>query len=152
MYSSYSSSSCVRLNFRGRRSQGGFSLNSLDYGVFWPSKYKVNIFWSKKGPEVFSWPSRSFKNSLFIWAFQWLCKPYIFFSYLTKIENKEFLIMITCKISVDLFDFKNSLLVYLYLSMALSTHRRAVWIFSNMIKRLLSFVALKTPPALLDFW
>ena len=75
-----------------------------------------------------------------------------FFFILHKKEKKECLNLITCKISVDLFDFKNSLLVYLYLSMALSTHKRAVWIFSNMIKRLLSLVAVKTPTALLDFW
>ena len=84
------------------------------------------MFLSLIDPEVFSWPSRSSKQSLFIWAYQWFCKPYNFFSYLTKIENKEFLNLITCKISVDLSDFKNSLLVYLNLSMALSTHKRAV--------------------------
>ena len=42
------------LSFRGRRSQGGVSLNSLDYGVFGPFKYEVNMFLSLLGPEVFS--------------------------------------------------------------------------------------------------
>ena len=125
MYSS-SSSSSVRLSFRGRRSQGGFSLNSLDCGVFGASKYKANTFLSLIGPEVLSLPSRSSKKSLFIWAFQWFCKGYIFFSYLAKLENKEFPFLITCKFSVDLLDFKNSLLLFFYLSMALSIHKRTV--------------------------
>ena len=98
--------SYFRLSFRGRRSHGGFSLNILDYGVFWASKYKANMFLSLIGPEVLSLPSRSSKKSLFIWAFQWFCKRYILFSYLTKLENKEFPFLITCKFSVDLLDLK----------------------------------------------
>ena len=70
----------------------------------------------------------------------------IFFSYLTKLENKEFPFLITWKFSVDLLDFKNSLLVYFYLSMALSTHKRAVWVFSNIKKRYLSFVSVNIQP------
>ena len=32
-----------QLSCRGRRSQGGFSLNSLDYGVFAAFKYEINM-------------------------------------------------------------------------------------------------------------
>ena len=62
------------ISFRGRRNQGGFSLNSPDYGVFAAFKYEVNMLLSSIGPEVFSWVSRSSKKSIFIWASQWLCK------------------------------------------------------------------------------
>ena len=55
--SSSSSSSWPRLSLEGRRSQGGFNLNSLVFGVFVAPKYIVFL------SEVFSCVSRSSKKS-----------------------------------------------------------------------------------------
>ena len=57
----------------GRRSQGRFSLNILDYNVFGAFKYEANMFLFFIGPEDLSWVATS-KKSTFIWAFQMLCK------------------------------------------------------------------------------
>ena len=91
----------------GRRSQGRFSLNILDYGVFGASKYEANMFLFFIGPEVFSWVATSSKKSTFIWAFQILCKAIylIFFLVIRQIENKEFFFLINSKFSADLLDF-----------------------------------------------
>ena len=68
----------ILISFRGRRSQEDVSLNSLDYGVFGAFKYGL-IFLSLRGPEVFSWVSRSSKKSHLIWTFQWRVKATLFF-------------------------------------------------------------------------
>ena len=67
----------------GRRSQGRFSLNILDYGVFGASKYEANMFLFFIGREVFSWVNTSSEKS----------------------TNKEFLFLINCKFSADLLGF-----------------------------------------------
>ena len=95
----------MRLSFRGRRSQGGFSLNSLDYVVFGASKYEVNMFLSLTGAQNLSWVSRSSKKSIFILAFQWLYKAIQYFLVILKIANKEFLFLIAFKFSAVLLDF-----------------------------------------------
>ena len=53
----------------GRRSQGGFTLKSLEFGLFGAYKYKVNAFLSLKDTEVLSWVTRSPKNSIYFWKF-----------------------------------------------------------------------------------
>ena len=46
----------------GRRSQGGLTLKSLEFGLFGASKYEVNIFLSLKVTEFFSWVAKYSKN------------------------------------------------------------------------------------------
>ena len=66
----------MRLSFRGRRSQGGFGLNSLDYGVFGASKYGVKMFLSLIGPNFLAGFLDLLRNRLLFGLFNGSAKPY----------------------------------------------------------------------------
>ena len=94
------------ISFRGRRSHWDFSLSSRDYGVFGAFKYEANMLLCFIGPEVLAGFLVLLRNRFLFGLFNGSAKPHnIFFSYLTKIENTEFLSLITCKFSADLLDF-----------------------------------------------
>ena len=126
-----SSSSCPRLSLEGRRSQGGLTLNGLDFGLFRASKYKVNTFLSLKVTEIVGWIARSSKNRLAIWPFQWLCKIIGYFWGFLK--NRKYWVSFL----YNLYFFPDDLLVFwklyfgvFYLLIDLLIHKRSVWVFS----------------------
>ena len=130
VYSSSSSSSSVRLSSRGRRSQGGFTLNSLDSGVFGACKYEVTMFLFLIGPGCFYLAVLIFYEFLF-WLFNGSAKHFVFFlSYRPNWKLRvSFLDNLTCHFLVNLFGLeRNSFYVYLYLSMAFAPHEKVVFL------------------------